>query len=91
VFQNLYRFRCSAHTVTTTYYWDRRRSWWAQADDDPVALVVVVDPSACLIVPPGTSLNIGDHHQQVSRCGGRARQHSVVYQHCRLNSGWRDH
>jgi hypothetical protein len=50
-----------------------------------VALVVVVEPSACLT--PGASLNIGDHHQHVSGCGRRARQHSVVYRRCRLSNG----
>jgi hypothetical protein len=38
----------------------------------PVLLVVVVEPSACLTVPPGTSTNIGDHHQHESGCGRRA-------------------
>jgi hypothetical protein len=66
----------------------RRRVCWGQAGDGspPVALVVGVEPSACLTVPPGTSLNIGDHHQHVSGCGRRARQHSVVCQRSRLST-----
>jgi hypothetical protein len=48
------------------------------------ALVVVgIESSACSTAPPGSSLNIGEHHQHVSGCGRRARQHSVANQRCR--------
>jgi hypothetical protein len=43
-----------------------------------VPLVVVVEPSARFTVPPGTSMNMGDHHHHVSGGGRRAKQHSCV-------------
>jgi hypothetical protein len=46
-----------------------------------VALMVVIEPSACLTVPPGTSMNIGDHHQH-----GSERDHDAGIAESRIRN-----